>query len=149
MLYEWKKKIWKSFVGEKHLFGKPVHFSVMDTENNADTLGIIQQFFQLLYRTANSIVHLMVWVKAAQILWYKHITQRRIQLSRTVLIDTSWSKLEQHKFTDIDNSIFLQERSSTAATFSDGFTPYSLFSLYCREQQGIKTSKSCENPQDN
>ena len=40
-----EKKIWKSLLGEKHLLRKPVHFSV-------------KQFFQHLYRTANSIVHL-------------------------------------------------------------------------------------------
>ena len=54
------KKIWKSLLGEKHLLGKPVHFSVKNTSNNADTWGFIQQFFQHLYRTANSIVHHMV-----------------------------------------------------------------------------------------
>ena len=36
MLYEWKK-IWKGLLGEKLLSGKPVHFSVKNTANNADT----------------------------------------------------------------------------------------------------------------
>ena len=54
------KKISKSLLGEKHLLGKPVHFPIKNTENNADTWGFIQQYFQHLYRTANSIVHLMV-----------------------------------------------------------------------------------------
>ena len=63
------KKILKSLLGEKHFLGKPVHFSVKNTANNASTWGFIPQFFQLLYRTANSIVHLSVWVKTALILW--------------------------------------------------------------------------------
>ena len=49
------KKIWKSLFGEKHLLGKPVHFSVKNTANNADTWGFIQQSFQHSCRTANSI----------------------------------------------------------------------------------------------
>ena len=59
------KKIWKSRLGENYLLGKPVHFSVKNTANNADTWGFIQQIFQHLYWTANSIVHLMVWVETA------------------------------------------------------------------------------------
>ena len=51
-----EKKIRKSLFGEKYLLGKPVHFSVKNTANNADTWGFIQQYFQHLYRTANSIV---------------------------------------------------------------------------------------------
>ena len=31
------KNIWKSLFGENHLLGKPVHFSVKNTVNNADT----------------------------------------------------------------------------------------------------------------
>ena len=54
------KKIWKRLLGENHLLGKPVHFSVKNTPNNTDTWGFIQQFFQHLYKTANSIIHLMV-----------------------------------------------------------------------------------------
>ena len=79
-----EKKIWKSLLGEKHLLRKPIPFSVKNTANNANTWGFIHQFFQYLYRKANSIVHLMVWVKIAQILWYRqqHIFLRRIQLSR-------------------------------------------------------------------
>ena len=65
------KKIWKSHLGENYLFGKPIHFSIRNTANNADTWGFIQQFFQHFHRTANSIVHLMVWAKTAQILRYK------------------------------------------------------------------------------
>ena len=37
-----RKKIWKSLLGEKYLLGKPVHFSVKNTANNADTWGFIQ-----------------------------------------------------------------------------------------------------------
>ena len=90
------QKIWKSLFGEKYLLGKPVHFSVNNTANNADTWGLIQQFFQHLYRTANSIVHLMVWVKTAQILWYRqqYISLRRIQLSRIVLLTARGFKVE-------------------------------------------------------
>ena len=51
---EWKK-LWKSLLGEKHLLGKPVHFSVKNTASIVDTRGFIQQSFQHLYRTANSI----------------------------------------------------------------------------------------------
>ena len=103
-------------------------------------MGLIQQFFHHLYRTANSIVHLKVRVKIAQILWYRqqHISRRRILLNRVILMDTLWLKLRQHKFTDIGNNIFLQERSSSAAKFFEGFTPYSSFSLICRELQGLK-----------
>ena len=91
VLCEWEKKIWKSLLGEKHLLGKPVHFSVKNTVNNADTWELIQQFFQHLYHTANSIVHFMAWVKTEQILWYKqqHISLRRIQFSRIILTDNS------------------------------------------------------------
>ena len=64
-----EKKIWKSLLGEKHLLGKPVHFFIKNTANNANTWGFIQQFFQYLYWAANSIVRLMVWVKTVQILW--------------------------------------------------------------------------------
>ena len=49
LLYEWKN-IWKSLLGEKYLLGKPVHFSVKNTTNNANTRGFIQQFFRHLYR---------------------------------------------------------------------------------------------------
>ena len=35
-------------------------YLVKNTANNADTCGFIQQFFQHLSTTANSIVHLMV-----------------------------------------------------------------------------------------
>ena len=63
VLYEWQKKIWKTPLDEKYLWGKTVNFSIKNTVNNADTWGFIQQFFQHLYRTANSIVRLMVWVK--------------------------------------------------------------------------------------
>ena len=110
-------------------------------------MWFIQQFNQHLYWTANSIVHLIVWVKRPQILRYRqqYISLRRIQHNRAVLMDTSWLKSRKHKFKDKGKSIFLQERSSTAATFSEGFTPYSLFYLNCREQQGLKTSTSCEN----
>ena len=58
-----EKKIWKSLLGEKHILGKSVHFSVKNTVNNADTWGFIQQFFQHLYGTANSIIHLIVWLR--------------------------------------------------------------------------------------
>ena len=36
VLHEWKKKIWKSLLGEKYLLGKPIHFFVKNTANNAD-----------------------------------------------------------------------------------------------------------------
>ena len=36
------KKIWKGLFGEKHLLGKPVHFPVNNTANNADTWEFIQ-----------------------------------------------------------------------------------------------------------
>ena len=80
------KKIWKSLLSEKRLLGKPPHFSVKNTVNNADTWGFIQQFFQHLYRTANSVVHLMVKVKTAQILLYReqHISPGRLQRKRVV-----------------------------------------------------------------
>ena len=141
-----EKEIWKSLLGKKYLSRKPVHSSIKNTANNADTWRFIQQFFQHLYRTANSIVHLMIWVETAQILRHRqqHISPRRIQHSRVVL----WLKSRQRKFTDIGNSIFLRARSSRAAKFSEGFTPCSLFCLYCREQQGLKTSASYENSQD-
>ena len=42
------KKIRKSLLSEKHLLGKPIHFSVKNTANNADTCGFTQQFFQHL-----------------------------------------------------------------------------------------------------
>ena len=38
------KKIWKGLLGKKYLLGKPVHFSIKNTTNNADTWGFIQQF---------------------------------------------------------------------------------------------------------
>ena len=62
------KKIWKSLLGKKHLLGKPVHFSIKNTANNTDTWVFIQQFFQDLYWTANSIVYLVVKVETAQII---------------------------------------------------------------------------------
>ena len=62
------KKIWMSLLGENHLLGKPVHFSVKNTANNADTWGFIRQFFQHLCRTANSNGHLMVKIETGQIL---------------------------------------------------------------------------------
>ena len=49
-----KELIWKSLLGEKHLLRKSIHFSVKNTANNVDIWGFIQQFFQLLYRWANS-----------------------------------------------------------------------------------------------
>ena len=78
-----EEKIWKSFLGEQYHWGKHVHFSVKNTVNNVDTWEFIQQFFQHLYWIANSIIHLMVWVETAQILWYRlqHIPPRRIQHS--------------------------------------------------------------------
>ena len=50
-----EKKTWKSLLGENLLLGKPVHFSVKNTANNADTWEFIQQFFQHRYKTANLI----------------------------------------------------------------------------------------------
>ena len=50
---------------EESLRRKPVYFSLKNTANNVDTWGFIQQFFQHLYRTANSIVHLIVWTETA------------------------------------------------------------------------------------
>ena len=50
-----KGKIKKSLLGEKHLLGKPVHFFLKNTTNNADIWGFIQQSFHHLYMTANSI----------------------------------------------------------------------------------------------
>ena len=85
---EWMGKRFGSLLGEKYLLGKPVHFSVKNTVNDADTWGFIQQFFPHLYRTENSIVHLMVWVETAQIFWYmrQHILPRKIQHSREHLV---------------------------------------------------------------
>ena len=82
-----EKRIWKSLLDEKHLLGKLVQFSIKNTANNADIWGFIQQLFRHLYKTANSIVNLMVWVKTAQILWYRqqYISLRRIQHTRIVL----------------------------------------------------------------
>ena len=81
-----EKKDLEESLRRKHLLEKPVHFSIKNTANNADTCGFIQQFFQHLYRTANSIVHLMVWIKTAEILWYR---QQHISLWRVVLMNTS------------------------------------------------------------
>ena len=53
--------------------------------------------------------------------------------------NTSWLKSREHKFIAIGNSIFLQRRSGTAAKFSKGFTPYSLFSFNCREQKMVSS----------
>ena len=80
-----RKKIWKSLLSENYLLRKPVHFSVENTANNADTWGLVQQFLQLLYRTANSIV--MVWVNTAQIHRYRqqHISPGRMQHNRVDL----------------------------------------------------------------
>ena len=66
-----EKKIRKSLLGEKYLLGKPVHFSVKNTANNADTWGFIQQFVQHLYRTTNSNGHLVAKVETAQIHRYR------------------------------------------------------------------------------
>ena len=44
------KKIWKSLLGEKYLLGRPVHFSVKNTANNADTWKFIQLFFQQFFQ---------------------------------------------------------------------------------------------------
>ena len=83
-----EKNVWKSRLGEKYLLGKPAHFSVKNTANNADTWGFIQQFFQHLYRSANSIVHLMVRAEIAQIHRYRqqHISPERIPHNRIVLL---------------------------------------------------------------
>ena len=80
-----EKTIWNSLLGENYLFGKPVHFSVKNTANNAE--GFIQQFFQHLYGTANSIVHLMVWVDIAQIHIYRqqHISPSEVQHCSKIL----------------------------------------------------------------
>ena len=53
------KKDSEESLRRKYLLGKPVHFSVMNKANNANTWGFIQQFFQHLNRTANSIVYVM------------------------------------------------------------------------------------------
>ena len=106
VLYEKEKKIWKSLLGKKYLLGKPVHFSVKNTVNNVDTWRLIQLFFQHLYRTVNSIVHLIVWFETAQILRcrQRHILPGRIQHSKVVL---GYLVVKvQHKFPDICNSIF-------------------------------------------
>ena len=82
-----EKKIWKSLLGEKHLLGKPVYFSVKNTANNADTWGFILQFFQYLYRTANSNGHLMVGIETGPIPRYRqqHISPGIIQHCTAVL----------------------------------------------------------------
>ncbi len=41
VFYEWKKKTWKSLLGEKYLLGKSVQFFVKNIANNADTWGFI------------------------------------------------------------------------------------------------------------
>ena len=60
VLYEWIKKDLEESLRRKTSLGKTVHFFVKNTANNADTWGFIPQFFQHLYWTDNSIVHLMV-----------------------------------------------------------------------------------------
>ena len=77
------KNFWKSLLGEKYFLGKPVHFSVQNTTNNAYTWVFIQQSFQHLYRTAK-----FKWIP-------------------------SWLRSRQHKFINIGNSIFRQEEDST------------------------------------
>ena len=42
------KKIWKSLLGEKHLLGKPIHFSINNTANSADTWEIHLQIISAL-----------------------------------------------------------------------------------------------------
>ena len=42
-----EKKIWKSLLGEKYLLGKPVHFSVKNIANNADTWGSFNRSFSI------------------------------------------------------------------------------------------------------
>ena len=37
-----KKKIWKNLLDENCLLGKPVHFSIKNTVNNADSWRFIQ-----------------------------------------------------------------------------------------------------------
>ena len=59
-------------------------------------------------------------------------------IGQQIQMDTLWLRSRQQKFTDIGNSIILQDRSRTAAKFSEKFTPYSLFSLNCKEQQSLK-----------
>ena len=44
-----------------------------------------------------------------------------------IQMDTSWLRSRRHKFTDIGNSIFLQERSSTGTKF---WEIYSLFTIF-------------------
>ena len=77
----------------------------------------------------------------------QHISLGRIQHS-SVVLEHLVDKSRQHKFTDIANSIFRLERYSTVAKLSEGSTPYSLFFINCREQQGLKTSTSWEHLQD-
>ena len=41
VLYKGKKK-WNSLLGEKYLWRKPIHFSVKNTVNNANSWGFVQ-----------------------------------------------------------------------------------------------------------
>ena len=59
VLYVWKKDMEES-LRRKTSLGKTCSLFRQETANNVDTWGFIQQFFQHLYRTANSNVHLMV-----------------------------------------------------------------------------------------
>ena len=117
VLYEWKK-IWKNLFGEKHLWGKCVHFSAKNTANNADTWEFILQFLQHLYRTANSTGHLVVKFETAQIHRYfsrnsQHISPEKILLS-SVVLEYLMIKVKQHEFMDIGYSIFLQAQQQNS-----------------------------------
>ena len=97
-----KIKIWKSLLGENHLLGKPIHFSVKNTSNNADTWGFIQQFFQQIQKDTS-------WLRSRQHKFSDigDITFRQEEYGTGEQFwNTSWAKSRQHKFTDIGNSIF-------------------------------------------
>ena len=148
------KQTWKSLLSEKHLLRKPIHFSVKNTANNADTWGFTQQSFQHLYRTAK-FIWIPSWLRfwqhkfidinvtayfarknTAQIhrYWQQHISPGKIQHKFTDISNSTFRQKKYSTNSHIGNSIFHQESSNAAVKFSDGFTPYSLFSLNGKEQ---------------
>ena len=145
LLYEWKKDLEES-LGEKYLSGKPVHFSVKNTANDADTWGFIQQFFQHLYWTANSIVYLINRVETENILRYRqqHIspeeysTAGKFYWQLVVKVETA----QIHRYRQQHISLGEVQHSSKIL-----WGICSLFPLNCREQQWLKTNTSSENSQ--
>ena len=104
--------------------------------NNADTRGSFSNSFSTCIGL--QIQLFISWLKPRQLKMSDtdnstfHLEEYSTAQQSRVVVE---HQVKPTKFTDLSNSIFLRESSRMAPKFSEGFTPYSLFSFYSWEEQ--------------